>query len=140
MKGIEVLVRDHEGLVLVALSRRLLLPLGPLEAEAKAMDEAVSFARDVGLQDFIFEADSIIISSALFGTITVPVAIDNIIAGTLHKLQDFRRSPLLHVRQQGNKPAHTLDYKTLFLKQTLPLSQVLSFVRSQPWLLSITSL
>ena len=34
--GIGVVVRDHEGAVIAALSKRLSLPLGPLEAEAKA--------------------------------------------------------------------------------------------------------
>ena len=38
--GIGVIVRDHMGDVLAALSTQLLLPLVPLEAEAKAMDVA----------------------------------------------------------------------------------------------------
>ena len=56
--GIGVVVRDHEGSVVAALSKRMLLPLGPLEAKAKAMHEAVTFAKDIGLQDVIFETDS----------------------------------------------------------------------------------
>ena len=106
--GIGVVVRDHEGAVIVALSKRLSLPLGPLEAEAKAVDEAVSFARDIGLQDIIFETGSTIINNALTGTTIAPVSIDNIVTNILHKLQDFRSSELLHICWQGNKPAHTL--------------------------------
>ena len=48
--GIGVIVWDHVGDVLAALSTQLLLPLGPLEAEAKAMDIAISFAKDIGLR------------------------------------------------------------------------------------------
>uniref|UniRef100_A0A7N2L839 RNase H type-1 domain-containing protein n=1 Tax=Quercus lobata TaxID=97700 RepID=A0A7N2L839_QUELO len=47
--GIGVVVRNHEGSVLTALSKRLPLPLGPLKAEAKTMEEAISFATDIGI-------------------------------------------------------------------------------------------
>ncbi|XP_050277981.1 uncharacterized protein LOC126719476 [Quercus robur] len=109
--GIGVVVCDHKGEVIAALSKRLSLPLGPLEAEAKAMDDAVSFARDIGLlpceaKDVIFETNSTIIN-ALTGT-----TIDNIVTSILHKLQDFRSSELLLVCRQGNKPAHTLARHT----------------------------
>ena len=96
--GIGVVVCDHKGEVIAALSKRLSLPLGPLEAEAKAMDEAVSFARDIGLQDVIFETDSTIINNALTSTTIAQVSIDNIVTSILHKLQDFRSFELLHVR------------------------------------------
>ena len=45
-------------------------PLGPLEAETKAMNEAVSFAKDIGLQDVIFETNSTTILGALTDTFT----------------------------------------------------------------------
>ena len=48
--GIDVIVCNHAGAMLAALSTQLLLPLGPLEAEAKAMGVAISFAEDIGLQ------------------------------------------------------------------------------------------
>ena len=47
--GIGVVVRDHEGSMLATLSKCIPLPLGPLAAEAKAMEEATHFARDIGL-------------------------------------------------------------------------------------------
>lgn len=40
MIGVGVIIRDHEGSVFATMSKRISLPLGPLEAEAKAMDEA----------------------------------------------------------------------------------------------------
>ena len=42
--GIGVVICDHEGLVIAAMSKHLSLPLGPLEVEMKAMDEAMLFA------------------------------------------------------------------------------------------------
>ena len=108
--GIGVVVRDHEGLVLAALSKRIPLPLGPLEAEAKAMEEAVYFARDIGLQDVIFETDSSTISGALTDTSTAPATVKDIIRGTHHSLQDFRRTQILHNRRHGNITAHALAH------------------------------
>ena len=46
------------------------LPLAPLEAEAKAMDVAASFAWDMGIRDMVFETDSKVVSGALCGTTT----------------------------------------------------------------------
>ena len=68
--GIGVIIRDHKGSVVAALSQHLRLPLGPLEAEAKAMDVAASFAWDMGIRDMVFETDSKVVSSALCGTTT----------------------------------------------------------------------
>lgn len=42
--GIGVVVHDHLGLVRVALSMKIRALLGPLEIEAKAMEEGLRFA------------------------------------------------------------------------------------------------
>ena len=83
------MVHDHEGSVLAALRKRIPLPLGSLEAKAKAMEEAVYFARDIGLQDVIFETDSSTISGALTNTSTALATVEDIIRGTHHSLQNF---------------------------------------------------
>ena len=105
---IGVVICDHEGSVIAALSKHLPLPLGPLEAEAKAIDKAVLFAWDVGIREAIFETDSSVVSDAIAGYTTPPVSIVDITAGILLRLQDFRRTQIQHVRRQANKPAHTL--------------------------------
>ncbi|KAL0005490.1 hypothetical protein SO802_013051 [Lithocarpus litseifolius] len=84
------------------------LPLGPLEAEAKAADEASSFAWDVGVREVIFESDSKEVSDDICGTITPWVTIVDIIEGTLHRMQAFRRTQFQHVRRTTNQTAHTL--------------------------------
>lgn len=42
--GPSIMVRDHHGAVIVAMSKKLRVPLGPLEAEAKALEEVIAFA------------------------------------------------------------------------------------------------
>ena len=56
--------------MVAAMSKHLPLPLGPLEAEGKAMDEAVTFAWDIGARDVVFETDSRIVFDALGRMIT----------------------------------------------------------------------
>ena len=73
----DAVVRNHEGSVIAALSRRLPLSLGPLKAEVKAMDEVVYFAKDIGLLSSKHtQPSSMVLSLAL-------VSIDNIV-GILH--------------------------------------------------------
>ena len=42
--GIGALICDHAGRVEAALSKKLYAPLGPMEIEAKALEEGVNFA------------------------------------------------------------------------------------------------
>ena len=106
--GIGVIICDHEGSVIATLSKHLPLPLGPLEAKAKAVDEAVSFAWDVGVREVIFETNSKVVSKALCGTITPQVSIVDIVGGTLHRLQAFQRTQFQHVNREANQATHTL--------------------------------
>ena len=53
-----VIVHDEEGNVVVAMCRKMDLPLGVLEIEAKALEIGVKFAEEVGLRDVVFEGDS----------------------------------------------------------------------------------
>ena len=106
--GIRVIVWNHVGDVLAALSTQLQLPLGPLEAEAKAIDVAITFAKDIGLQDVTFESNSSVLIGALLDKSKVPISIENIITCIHAKLQHFRQHQMLHVKREGNTPAHHL--------------------------------
>uniref|UniRef100_A0A7N2LG05 RNase H type-1 domain-containing protein n=1 Tax=Quercus lobata TaxID=97700 RepID=A0A7N2LG05_QUELO len=105
--GVGVLIWDHEGSVVATMSKHLPLPLGPLEAEGKAMDEAVTFAWDIGVRDVVFEIDSRIVFDAFRRTITPPIAVANLIDGIHHKLHSFRATCFLHVLRHCNNPAHS---------------------------------
>lgn len=59
--GIEVVIKDSVEEVVVALSKRLAVPLGALEAKANVMEIGVRFAAEVGIRDIIFEGDSLTI-------------------------------------------------------------------------------
>ena len=53
-----MVVRDGEGNVLAAMSKRVLASSATLEAEAKSMEAAVQFAWDMGFRDIVCETDS----------------------------------------------------------------------------------
>ena len=88
--GIGVVVWDHIGQCMAAMSKKLWVPLGPLEVETKAMEEGIDFAWDVGLRDVVFETDFEMLHKSLTGSITPPATIQNIVNSCIMRLQDFR--------------------------------------------------
>ena len=65
--GLGVLIRDDRGRVVGAMSQNFHALLGPLEAEPKAMEAAVLFARDLGIQDITFEGNSLQVTISWLG-------------------------------------------------------------------------
>ena len=55
--GARVLIRDGNGEVIAALSKKWRWPLGAIEAEAKALEAGVAFVKDVGIRDAVFESE-----------------------------------------------------------------------------------
>lgn len=106
--GIGVVIRDNLGEVVAALSKKMELPLGALEIEAKALEEGIQFASDVGVRDVIFEGDSMTIYNSVQGLSEPPSSVQNIVAGILRNVQSFRTFEFTHTRRQGNVPAHLL--------------------------------
>ena len=106
--NIGVIIWDHMGQVEAALSKKLPIPLGPLETKAKALKEGVYYAWVVGVHNVVFESDSKIVVDALNGISETSVSIDIIIAGIRNKLQDFRYMSISHVKRNGNHPVHLL--------------------------------
>ncbi|KAK9984734.1 hypothetical protein SO802_034259 [Lithocarpus litseifolius] len=106
--GVGVIIRDHGGMVAAALSKKVLCPLGPLEVEAKALEEAVDFAWDVGIRDAHFECDSKMIVDAVLDVSCPQASIYNTITGIGQKVQAFRSFQFSHVKRTGNQLAHIL--------------------------------
>ena len=71
------------------MSKKIHQLLGPLEIEAKAMQEGISFAQDVGIREVGLECDSKIVSDALMGSCVPLVTISNILEGIRQKLLAF---------------------------------------------------
>ena len=106
--GIGVVIQDHHGEVVAALSKKIKAPLGAMEVEAKAMEETVRFAWEMGIRDCLFESDSLTVVNAMLRRTEAPSSIVNVISGSLSQLYRFREVNFHHVGRSGNKAAHTL--------------------------------
>ena len=104
-----MIIRDYAGLVIAALSKKGIGLSGVVEAEAKVMEVAVQFAKEVGIKEATFEGDSLIVSGAIQGVGDVPSSIQNIVCGITQELQTFRAIEVSHVAQHA---LHVVDYFT----------------------------
>ena len=91
-----------------ALSKKFELPLGGLEAEAKAMEEGVAFAWDLGLKDIIIESDAQLVTNSLGKQCVMPNAIRKVVEGILVDLSKFNAWDVNHTRRSCNNAAHIL--------------------------------
>ena len=62
-----VVIRDHDGNFIVGRSKKFWCPLRDIKVEAKTIEFGLEFAKDMGIQDFVLEGDSLNIVHALSG-------------------------------------------------------------------------
>ena len=117
--GVGVMVRDKKGNVIAAMSRKLDFPLGVLETEAKALEIGVNFAKEVGLRDVVFEGDSLLIINAVHSFGEAAASVQNIIHSVLRNAQCFRTFDFLHIKRQGNAPAHLLAQHAKYVENVI---------------------
>ena len=108
--GIGVIIRDSDGSVIGACSKKLRFPLGAVEVEAKAIEFGLQFAKDLLIQDFILEVDSLMVFNALSETSSPPSLIAAMIYGSISTSHEFRHVDFSHVQRQGNcQPIFSLN-------------------------------
>ena len=75
---------------MAALSKRIKLPLGPSEVEAKAMEKGIQLARDLSLKEIIIEGDTKQVVMAISDTVYAPNFISKVIEGIRFWLLHFK--------------------------------------------------
>ena len=71
--------------------------IGAIEAEAKAFEMGLQFAKDVGVRDLILEGDSLNVYRAL-GLTSPPPSVDVVIIGVQKACSEFCYVGVSHVR------------------------------------------
>ena len=109
-----VVIRNHEGMVMVALAEQVPLPPSMEDVEAMAWRRAVTLAGELELQDVVFEGDCEVVfkhlttadsSWASFGHIT-----DEVCTLASH----MRAASFSHIKRSGNAIADKLAHLAKF--------------------------
>ena len=106
--GLGVVVHDSHGNAIASLSEQASLPFSPVIVEAMAAARAITFAQELGINEFMLEGDS----EAVINTLCSSEAS----LTTYGHLLDFAKSSLVtskciafsHIRRSGNRVAHNL--------------------------------
>ena len=91
-----------------AMSKRLDIPLGATEVEAKAFEEGLLLAWDLELKYVILEGDAQMVTNALSGKCFPPRSIQVVVTGTKLWRQKVLVWKISHVRRTGNHTAHLM--------------------------------
>ena len=106
--GVGVVIRNCEGLLMGALSMKLNQQLGSLEAEAKAYELGILFARDMGFHEIAHEGDTVLDSNAISGISPPPSSIASVVCGISSLLSVFLSFSISHVGRKGDHITHLL--------------------------------
>ena len=87
-----VVIRNEEGCLMGAMGKKLPFPLGLLEAEARAMEEGIVLAKDLGFNEVIIEGDAKTVMDALANSDPqlIPSSIQKVIERANFRLQAFK--------------------------------------------------
>ncbi|XVF29969.1 hypothetical protein REPUB_Repub16aG0017000 [Reevesia pubescens] len=112
--GIGVIVRDHTGQCMGALSVKVQLIASPFQVEAMAAIKALNFAHELGMTKIVLEGDSLTIIKKLQQSLEQDLSpVGNLIDEARQKMHAFRYCCSIHTKRQGNLAAHTLAQQGL---------------------------
>nr|XP_023898594.1 uncharacterized protein LOC112010485 [Quercus suber] len=87
--NVGVVIRNAKGKVMGAISKKICLPLGTIEAEAKAVEEGILLAWDLALKNVVVEGDLLAVVQALNGIVTPAISIQKVSEGISWWLKKF---------------------------------------------------
>ena len=117
--GIEIVIRNERGELMGAMSKKLEFPLGALEVEAKAFEEGLILARDLGLRQVVLEGDAKAVTDALRGCYSPPLSIKMITDGIMGQKHNALAWEVSWVSRKCNRAAHLLARNAQFVSESI---------------------
>nr|POE97702.1 hypothetical protein CFP56_06515 [Quercus suber] len=99
---------EDKGRAIAALSKKIHAPSGVVEAEAKAFQMGLQFAKDVGIRGLTHEGDSRVVCHAILDLASPPPSVDAVIISVQKACLDFHHVGFSHVSRQENRPTYLL--------------------------------
>ena len=112
--GLGVVIRDHTGQAIAALSQKIKYPHSVEATEGLAARRAVQFVVDLGLSEAKFEGDSTTITEALSSGSYNQAVFGSIIEDARSLARRMHCHFFSHVKRSGNVVAHTLARRAQF--------------------------
>ena len=112
--GIGVVVRNHEGQVMVALSEKIKKPASVETLEALVARRVVIFILELGFNQFMFEGDLEVINKALNYDDFSLASVGHIIKDIWSMSGLLQTKSFSFVRRQGNSVTHALAQRVRF--------------------------
>lgn len=106
--GLGVVIRESHGLVIVALSKRILLPLSAATVESLACRRALTFAKELSIFESIAEGDAEVIVRTLLEKDGSHPEYGHVLNNALSIVAKFHFCMFTHVKHLGNSVAHFL--------------------------------
>ena len=103
-----IIIRDDAGQLIGAYSKKIEAPLGAIEVEAKAVEMGLQFAKDMSIQDFTLETDSLSLVNALRDSSPPPLSVAALAYSSISVAHSFRSVNFAHIGRKGNRLAHLL--------------------------------
>ena len=117
--GIGIVIRNERGEIMGAMSKRMDLPLGALEVEAKAFEEGMLLARDLRMKHIVLEGDVQGVTDALMGCSSPPTSIQMIIEGIQRQKSNIQVWKARYVRRTSNMAAHLMARNAKFVNDSV---------------------
>ena len=116
---IGIVIRNERGKLMGEMSKKLDIPLGALEVEAKAFEKGLQFVGDLGLKQVVLEGDTQGVTDALMGCSSPPISIKMIIEGIKGQKCNTLVWKVSYVRRTYNMAAHLLARNAQFVSDSV---------------------